>query len=402
MAPSGGIVKSIFDNQHGKTPRSSRQKFLRLLGASSAVALLFSLGNTLAANISLGSSSTEFGQGIQITTACDNQITITPQAAFNNSATPSPVPTPSNVTGVFFLGSIRVSDIDSGSSACDGKWFTVKAFDSSSSQPLQAADGALSFSVLDTAGTFSSTQSGFSVTTNSASSFTITFTTPMAMSKEVARVTLETSDGMPVQMVLTYSLGTTGPGGGTIFYVDANGFNCGNAFTSTGSPFGAKCHYLEAAPATWSGSSDPSKVWASAGFTTSDISGISNDATPYNNAATIGLGYKNSLAIVAQGNTSVTAAGSARAYTGGGKSDWHLPTTTELNLLCQWARGVTQNPAVQCAGGNDNADFATNPAYWSSSEVAADQARVQYFNSSGAQDGRAKSDSNKVRPIRAF
>lgn len=396
-------MRSTFDNSDETSPLTPREKSLRITLGIGLLALIYSMGSTLAANINLGTSATEFGQGIQATTACDNLISITPQATFNNSATPSPAPTPSNVTGVFFLGSIRVTDIDSSASGCDGKWFTLKSYDATSSQPLQSADGAFSFSVLNTAGTFSSTQSGFSVTTNSSSSFTITFTTPMAMSKDVARVTIESSGEMPAQMVVTYAVGDTGPGGGSIYYVDANGFNCGTSFTSTGSPTGAKCHYLEVAPATWSGgASDPSKVWASAGFTATDISGISNDSAPYNNAAAIGLGYKNSLAIVNQGNTSASAAGSARAYSGGGKSDWYLPTTSELNLLCQWSRGITQNPSVACSGGTNNAAFFTDPAYWSSSEVASDQARVQYFNSSGAQDNRAKGDSNKVRPVRAF
>lgn len=381
--------------------RSGRAKAMRIAGGTALLVLLYSIGSTLAANINLGTGTTEFGQGIQVTTACDSQISVTPQASFNNAATPSPAPTPTSVRGAFFLGSIKVSDVDS--NACDGKWFTLKSFDSSSSSPMQLIDGALSFSVLNTAGSYSSSQSGFTVTTNSTSSFTITFTTPVAMSREVTRVTLESSNALPVQMVVTYSIGSVGPGGGNIFYVDANGFNCGSSFTSTGSPTGGLCKYLEAAPVTWAGgSADPSKVWSTAGFTTTDITGITNDASVYNNAAAIGLGYKNSSLIVSQGNTSASAAGSARAYTGGGKSDWYLPTTAELNLLCQWARGMTQNVTAACNAGSDNPDFVTNPAYWSSSEVAADQARVHYFNNSGAQDNRAKSDGNKVRPIRAF
>ena len=395
---------SDYNRGDESAPQSAKSKALKIFVGLTLIGVIAATGSTLAANINLGSGTSEFGQGVLQSTACDNQITVTPKAAFNNSATPSPAPTPSNVTGVFSLGSIVVSDIDSSAGKCDGKWFTLKGFDASSGTPLALIDGALSFSVLDTAGSFSSTQSGFSVVTNSASSFTINFTTPIGMAKDVARVTLESSDALPVQMVVTYSVGDTGPGGGRIFYVDANGFSCGNSFTNTGSPTGGLCHYLEAAPATWSGgSNDPRLAWASAGNTTTDVSGITNDAAPYNNAAAIGLGLKNSIAIVNQGNTTSSAAGAARAYSGGGKSDWYLPTTSELNLLCQWSRGVTQNVAVVCGGGTNSADFATDPAYWSSSENAADQARIQYFvSSAAAQDGRAKGDTNKVRPIRAF
>jgi hypothetical protein len=230
----------------------------------------------------------------------------------------------------------------------------------------------------------------------------MTFSTPVLTSALLAKVALESSDNMPTQMMIQYSVGDTGPGGGQIFYTSNAGFNCGSSFSATGSPTGGLCHYLEAAPVTWAGSSDPSKIWADAGYVITVISGIALDGSPYNNAAGIGLGYKNSTLIVAQGNSTATAAGSARAYNGGGKSDWYLPTTAELNLLCQWSRGMAQDVTALCNSGSDNANFFTNPAYWSSSQTLADQARILYFNGSGAQDSRAKGDNNKVRPIRAF
>ena len=46
-------------------------------------------------------------------------------------------------------------------------------------------------------------------------------------------------------------IGSTGPGGGIIFYYDSAGFNCGTGFTNTGSPTGGLCHYLEYAPDGW-------------------------------------------------------------------------------------------------------------------------------------------------------
>jgi len=380
--------------------RTPKEKIRRALIAIGALSFLFVAGTTLAANINIGTNSIEFGQGISVSTACDNQITLKPKASFDNTVASIPATTPAS-NGVFLLGSIDISGVDS--TSCDGRWLTVKAYNSSTSSPLEVTSGLLSFSVLNTAGTYSSTQSGFTVTTNSSSSFTINFTTPILTSGTVSKITLESSSTMPTQMTVQYALGATGPGGGLVFYVSAPGFNCGSNFTSTGSPAGGLCHYLEAAPVTWAGgSSDPSKSWATASYITTDIAGITNDATAYNNAAAIGLGYKNSTLIVNQGNSSATAAGSARAYTGAGKSDWYLPTTAELNLLCQWSRGMTQDVTALCNSGTDNANFFTDPAYWSSSEVAADQARILYFNGSGAQDGRAKGDSNKVRPIRAF
>lgn len=372
-----------------------------MLVAFGLLAFIYTAGTTLAANISLGSGSTEFGQGVVSTTACDSQIIVKPQAAFDNTVAPNPATTPAS-TGVFNLQSLLVTDVDS--SGCNGKWLTFKVFNTADNSPLEIVDGFASISVLNTAGTYSTNQNGFTVTTNSSSSFTVSFTTPVATAAVVSKVTLESSDTQPVAITITYTVGNIGPGGGRIFFVSQDGFNCGSTHSSTGSSQGGLCRYLEAAPATWSGASaDPGIPWASAGFTSTDVVGISYDApNPYNNAAAIGLGYKNSIAIVNQGNTLNSAAGSARAYTGGGKTDWYLPTTAELNLLCQWARGITQNVANTCSGGSDNAAFFTDPAYWSSSEVADWAARVQYFDGSGGQDARGKGDGNKVRPIRAF
>jgi hypothetical protein len=236
--------------------------------------------------------------------------------------------------------------------------------------------------------------SGTPTSQQSATTYTITASNSSGSASRTFTLTVT---------AVIYTVGQVGPGGGRIYYVSNSGFNCGSAFTSTGSPTGGLCNYLEVAPSTWSGgSTDPSKKWADTSYVSTDVSGISNEASAANSSAGIGLGYKNSSLIVNQGNTSATAAGSARAYSGGGKSDWYLPTTAELNLLCQWARGMTQDVNALCTSGTNNADFYADPAYWSSSEVDASMARVQYFNNSGAQDARAKGDNNKVRPVRAF
>jgi hypothetical protein len=195
-------------------------------------------------------------------------------------------------------------------------------------------------------------------------------------------------------------VGDTGPGGGKVFYVHASGtFACGATLAST-------CKYLEAAPNTWSGGTDPQKLWAVSAWESTDVAAITNDSSAYNNALGIGLGYKNSLAIVAQGNDTTTAAGAARAYAGGSQSDWYLPTTAELNLLCQWARNVTQSVTTACTGGDLNTGTGASGGfsagnYWSSSEYNADRAWYQYF-ASGSQGRTNKLFADYVRPVRAF
>ena len=200
-------------------------------------------------------------------------------------------------------------------------------------------------------------------------------------------------------------VGGTGPGGGIVFYVQATGtFACGATLAS-------QCKYLEVAPNTWNGGvADPTKLWAVFANNDADIATITNDETNNNNALGIGLGYKNSLAIVNQGNDTTTAAGAARAYGGGSKSDWYLPTTAELNLLCQWARNVAQSVTTRCTGGTLNTGTGASGGfdskkYFSSSERSTSIVWMQNFANTGTvgdQDTSAKSDVRSVRPVRAF
>ena len=195
------------------------------------------------------------------------------------------------------------------------------------------------------------------------------------------------------------ALGETGPGGGKVYYVHASGtFACGATLSQN-------CKYLEVAPNTWSGgTTDPNKLWATG--PPSDVPSIADEFPAYNNASAIGLGYKNSKAIVDEGNDTTTAAGAARAYRGGSQSDWYLPTTAELNLLCQWARDVAQSVTTACTGGTLNTGTGasggfSSVTYWSSSEIDGATAWDQFFDF-GNQDGSSKSYANYVRPVRAF
>jgi len=212
-----------------------------------------------------------------------------------------------------------------------------------------------------------------------------------------------------------YRVGDTGPGGGTIFYVAPEPFSCGPTRSQM-------CTYLEAAPSGWNtGSDDPYTHWAVKRYTDTDVSGVENDPgnglgrngryDAFNNAEAVGLGYKNSLAIVTQNGAGTTyAAGAARAYTGGSKTDWYLPTSAELNLLCQWARGVAPDVTTSCSGGSINsatygagaAGFYRNGEYWSSSEYDKGYAWDQDFN--GGVQGISFKDYDVlyVRPVRAF
>jgi hypothetical protein len=101
----------------------------------------------------------------------------------------------------------------------------------------------------------------------------------------------------------------------------------------------------------------------------------------------IGTGLANTNAIVAQNGAGNTyAAGLARAYDGGGYSDWYLPSEEELDKL------YVNRGAI---GG-----FVSD-LYWSSSEAVAAGA---WYNAFGVhfQSYEWKSRQCRVRPVRSF
>ncbi len=102
----------------------------------------------------------------------------------------------------------------------------------------------------------------------------------------------------------------------------------------------------------------------------------------------IGTGFSNTNKIIAsQGEPAISyAAGLARAYTGGGYTDWYLPSKDELEKL-----SITR----ETIGG------FVNYYYWSSSEFDLSQAWFQTFFSS-VQSKSVKGEPAIVRAIRYF
>jgi hypothetical protein len=201
----------------------------------------------------------------------------------------------------------------------------------------------------------------------------------------------------------------TGPGGGIVFYYSAT------AFTSAGSVCNTNCHALEVAPAGWIVSSTPASQTNCSNPGTSTVDPecewSGNTSTAIGSTAqgtAIGTGHANTTAIRAQSNTVGKAATASRAYQGGGKTDWFLPSKDELNQLCRYAWNLTVgNTITTCTGmsGTIRTGFSTG-FYWSSSEFAdvvnaAGNAEVQVF-SNGGRNVIDKSWPLSVRPVRAF
>ena len=167
-----------------------------------------------------------------------------------------------------------------------------------------------------------------------------------------------------------YSVGQTGPGGGTIFYIDMT--------RAAGS------QYFEAACAGWSDGTcgggdlgDPSAGWGCNG---TNISGA--------NGEVLGTGQQNTTDIVTSCATTGIAAQLADALVLGGRSDWYLASIdeqiqmeilkTELGLGDGW--------------------------YWSSSEQSGSSLSPGWtFARYGSGTyGQRKTNSFSVRPIRSF
>jgi hypothetical protein len=241
--------------------------------------------------------------------------------------------------------------------------------------------------------------SGTPSSTQSATAYTITATNASGSATRTFTLT--------VIAVVVYTVGQTGPGGGTIFYVATTPFACGPTRSAT-------CTYLEAAPSGWNTGQDPERRWAN---TTYESTAVNNASSPETATATaIGWGYRNTRAIILQGNsdTATSAAALADSYTvtfaGVVVADWYLPSKDELNQMCKWQRGITgadlTTLTTACTGGTLNSGagspgFVGGVYYWSSSEYSASRAWLQVFYD-GFQSDYLKYYALYVRPIRAF
>jgi hypothetical protein len=155
-----------------------------------------------------------------------------------------------------------------------------------------------------------------------------------------------------------FAVGDTGPGGGIVFYISGGG-----------------THGLEAA------SGDIGNV------TWSNIDVTAAGSLAQNTA--IGTGMNNCNAIIGQAGHTTSAAKLCRDYTGGGKTDWFLPSKDELNELYI-------NRTIVGA-------FSAS-AYWSSSEDTVNSSVNAWGQNFGSGNTYiyVKSSLAFVRPVRAF
>jgi hypothetical protein len=318
----------------GQPPKRKLSSLLGLIALIAGGA--FFIQTTLAANISLNSGAPiEFGQGISQLTACSGSesITITPQSSFVNQSG----------GGSYYFSSVVVSEIPD---SCHGYDFTINAYGHSGDSPLALYNSTSVTSVVyNNSGTF---QLG------------------------VGGVGTSIVSGI-------CAVGDIGPGNGTVFYVSPT------PFTETGAPCGSNCRYLEARVGV-----GPSAQW-SINYATTQI-GASAQGTA------IGTGYGNTYAIITQNGifnatTNNYAAGGAASYTGGGKTDWFMPSKMELDELVRYEALLSVPDPI----------YGNTQFYNSSSEFSATNVWGELMHSSGSPaSGVGKTDNNHYVSVRAF
>ena len=180
----------------------------------------------------------------------------------------------------------------------------------------------------------------------------------------------------------TYKIGDKGPGGGIIFYISAEGFTVEGYTGTTGSFASYKAHYLEVAPQN-SGTAQDSRTLVN-GVTTFTLMSSAD-------AGKIGNGRKDTLTITAhlasKGETG-RAAQIAASASFGGKNDWFLPSSGELNLLY--------------AQRNLTGIGITSGWLWSSTQTVNGVAWGHDFSHDGILGYFTTSDTLPVRAVRAF
>jgi hypothetical protein len=182
------------------------------------------------------------------------------------------------------------------------------------------------------------------------------------------------------------AIGSTGPGGGIVFYDAKSQQSWGR--------------YLEVAPNGWGGSPvDPGAKWCNV---TNQLlsSSITDPVLKARIGDEIGSGKSNTDLMVS--NCTSGAGNLAREYRGGGKSDWFLPSRNELIELCKFVRGQTiGDPSVRCVYTGYLMEGFIGYFLWSSSESSATSAWGTTLGA-GGQIGSAKNLAFYVRPVRAF
>ena len=338
------------------------------------------LNTTLAANINIGTGGrVEFGQGMTMTTACagSTALTVTPNSSFVNAAG----------AGAFYFNSVTVSGIPS---SCNGADFQLSVYDSvtSTALPIFGTNKTVA-SVWNSGGYYQGGKGWLGSTITSGSgTFTVNFTTPVALASTVEKLTLESTTHLAGDCITERicSLGDIGPGGGMVFYAGA-------PFTMTGATCNTSCQYLAWAPVSWASTQSQNGFFSQPGTSTTDARATLMPANLLVGTSTsFGSGLNNTSLManaVGSGTSSSNAAKAALLYAGNDSSagQWFLPSRDELVALYQ--------SSVRSRGNFQALNL------WSSSEVSP-ILNYQVTMETGDVTAENRGNPKLFRPIRAF
>lgn len=338
------------------------------------------LNTTLAANINIGTGGkVEFGQGMTMTAACSGStaLTVTPRSSFVNASG----------SGAFYFNSVTVSGIPS---SCNGVDFQISAYDSTTSTalPIFGTNKTVA-SVWNNGGNYQGGKGwiGSSITSETGT-FTINFTTPVALASTVERLTIQSTSHVAGDCVTEAicSLGDIGPGGGMVFYAGA-------PFTMAGATCNTSCRYLEWAPVSWASTQSQNASFSQPGTSTADARvTLMPSNLLVGTSTSFGSGLNNTILMsnaAGSGTSSNNGAKAALLYAANDSSagQWFLPSRDELVALYQ--------SSVRSRGNFQALNL------WSSSEVSS-SLHYQVSMDDGAVTAEARGNPKLFRPIRAF
>ena len=354
------------DPDHESNDKPDRKKNI-VIGFSASIVLIvsaiFYLPSSIGGSIAVDAGAKkEFGAGVSARTACSgtNSLVIATSSS-NSAASESPSPSPSQLdlsSTSLKLSSITVSNIPA---TCAQKDFIIRVYDESGNKlPLFNSTSTDAYVYMNSKSAYRAglDSTGLTVTSISTSKFQVTFNTPVSTSIDVKSITIESAPPSILFNCKDYfdcSIGDEGPGGGTIFYVNSEGFDCGSLFSPTGSPTGGKCNFLEVAPPSFLApvysprvisNMNPVRVLT---VPNEQIAGVANWTAGV--SSNIGGGFRNTEYIISQNNntnsnlscTTISVCRYAhnitRLFNSNGFSDWYLPTVGEATQLCKWIYG---------------------------------------------------------------
>jgi hypothetical protein len=161
-------------------------------------------------------------------------------------------------------------------------------------------------------------------------------------------------------------VGDIGPGGGLVFYNAGSRQDWGQ--------------FLELAPKAWyDGNADPTSKWCNA---QTNVQGTGKN---------IGWGWRNTAAV--DTGCTESAAAMAKAYVGGEKGDWFLPSKGELQVLSAYVQDRSNVLGSYTIGSS---------YYWSSTQPKTSGYGWAIFGTTGRDYVDYSWELLSVRPVRAF